>query len=480
MKMICLVSLLLSAFASASAIAQQPNGEDDDGKLRQFVQQCRARYAETDARIDKAGVRDAGFYRVPGFPFLRTDRLLSSFGDELGDINTLGTWMLQLREYDGIARDAELQNLGMAKQPRADLLNDLRLCAVWMSFDVMADEQALKALRSAIRVPDDYREGSLQAAANLKALEDSRRKATAADFAAPLDAGTPLVLWQPTPVADDSALPAGFHDVLRDELGRVGLLMSAWPALAAKHAPQLLIESRSRADALGAPVWRGRGKALAVAVDTTLPVVHYQPGYARVDGRMLVQISYFLWLPAQAATPKRGVDGLVWRVTLNEDGEPLLYDSVRASGLDPLWFPTAGVTARASASDSLLMPQAPPQPPFALRLRAGSHALVRLQPASELAGMPSHRYLLRAYDDLATLPTPQGGTRNLFDSAAIVPGSAAPLGADYAQAGIGHLGSVRQWNHLATALTGRQHFDDPYLIGKLFELPPVAMRTAAH
>lgn len=477
MKVIRILSLLLPLLVSIGAAAQQTDNEDD-GKLQQFVQQCRARYAETDALIDKAGVRDGGFYRVPGFPFLRTDRLLSSFGDELGDINTLGTWMLQLREYDGIARDAELQNLGMAKQPRADLLNDLRLCAVWMSFDVMADEAALKKLRTAVRVPDDYLDDSPQAVASLKALEAARRNATQVDFSAPLDAKTPLTLWQPTPVADDSALPQDFHEVLRDELGRVGLLMSAWPALAAKHAPQLLIESQGRADALGTPVWRGSKRGLDVDIDTTTPVVYYQPGYARVDGRMLVQVSYFLWLPAQTAKARRGVDSLIWRVTLNENGEPLMYDSVRANGLDPLWFPVPGVKPRAGATESVLMPQAPPQQAFALRLKAGDHALVRLQTIAETAVNKPRRYTLRTYDDLATLPTPQGGTRNLFDSAAVVPGIATLLSRDYARVGIRHLGSVRQWNHLAIALSSRRHFDDPFLIGSLFELPPVSIRTA--
>ena len=277
MKILRLLPLLLSLCAPC-VMAQEP----DDGKLQEFVQQCSVRYAETDTLIDKAGTRDAGFYRVPGFPFLRTDRLLSSFHDELSDLNTLGTWLLQLREYDSIARDAELQNLGMAKQPRADLLNDLRLCAVWMSFDVMADPAALKKLFAATRVPDDYAEGSPKISLSLQALDSAQRSATLQRFSAPLDTKVRLDLWQPTPVVDDSALPAGFHEVLRDELGRVGLLMSAWPALAAKHAPRLLIESRSRNDALGTPVWRGSKKALSAAVDIATPIVYYQPGYARL------------------------------------------------------------------------------------------------------------------------------------------------------------------------------------------------------
>src|SRR5581483_11457151 len=130
--------LLASCAHPAPPVPQAP--ADPDTKFRAFLAQCRQQYADVDARIASAGVHDDEFFAVPGFPYVRTDRLMSAYRNEVsGDLNTRGTWMLQLRENDSIARDIELTNLGMPKFERADLLNTLRTCAVWLSFDELAD-----------------------------------------------------------------------------------------------------------------------------------------------------------------------------------------------------------------------------------------------------------------------------------------------------------------------------------------------------
>ncbi|MFC6673116.1 hypothetical protein [Marinobacterium aestuariivivens] len=43
---------------------------------------CLVRFEAADRQIRQAGVEDQGFPRVPGFPFLRTSRLLASFSQE--------------------------------------------------------------------------------------------------------------------------------------------------------------------------------------------------------------------------------------------------------------------------------------------------------------------------------------------------------------------------------------------------------------
>src|SRR2546421_13061680 len=91
-----LAVFLLYACATPKPAADSASGDE---KFQKFLQQCRTRYVEVDAQIQKAGVHDAAYYSVPGFPYVRTDRLMSSYrGEVSGDINTLGTWMLQLRE----------------------------------------------------------------------------------------------------------------------------------------------------------------------------------------------------------------------------------------------------------------------------------------------------------------------------------------------------------------------------------------------
>ena len=60
--------LLLSAVAAAlsAGCARTPKIVEPSGFFI-ALKTCRARYAEIDAKIDAAGVRDGTFHRVPGF-----------------------------------------------------------------------------------------------------------------------------------------------------------------------------------------------------------------------------------------------------------------------------------------------------------------------------------------------------------------------------------------------------------------------------
>ncbi|HZP13485.1 MAG TPA: hypothetical protein VFB36_13780 [Nevskiaceae bacterium] len=392
-----LFALLLASCAHpAPPVPQAP--ADPDTKFRAFLAQCRQQYADVDARIASAGVHDDEFFAVPGFPYIRTDRLMSSYRNEVsGDLNTLGTWMLQLRENDSIARDIELTNLGMPKFERADLLNTLRTCAVWLSFDELADPATLAKLVDAAKIADAPAPAIAQS--NVQAAPPSHAKS---------------VLWQASPAPTDVHLPRGFADAARDELGRVGLLMDQWPALAAQHAPKLLIATAGEGDRIGAPILTAQGPS----VDASRPVVYYLPSYARVGQRTLVQLNYFVWFSARPGA----LDGLIWRVTLAEDGKPLGYDYVRADGHD---------YARVVAQHEV-----------AAALRSGSHTVERVIEAGHGS---AKRYELRPYEDLMTLDTPGGGTRSLF-------------GPD----GIGRDGVTRQWGHHAISAT--RYFDDPRLL----------------
>ena len=465
------------ATESAGAPAQ---GEGDE-KFQKFLHQCRDSYADVDARIAKAGVHDATYYQVPGFPYVRTDRLMSSYrGEVSGDINTLGTWMLQLRENDSIARDIELANMGMPKYERADLLNSLRTCAVWLTFAELADPPTLARLIDAVQIPEP------PAPAEQKTVVQelsARRAKILAEFSGPLPRpSVPLTNWQVKQPPPDPNLPHGFSQVARDELGRIGLLMNQWPELAAQNAPQLLIETGGDYDRLGTPILTAGGPS----VDTSKPVVYYLPSYARVGSRTLVQINYIFWFsarpPGREGDLEAGaLDGRIWRVTLGDDGKALAYDTIRASGFDHLWFPDRSLAPRADVADAEppLVPQTQiPQGGVALRLQSATHDLRRLIRSKDTQVAETRRYELRPYEDLMTLPAPSGGTRSLFDPSGVVPGSERPANPLYRAAGVAQAGAMRQWGNHETALLGRRYFDDPRLIEELFVMSPPATEHA--
>ena len=468
------ISLMASTVSTAQTDASKaPDAAGD--KFEKFLSGCHTQYDEIDGRIDQAGVRDAGYYRIPGFPYLRTDRLMSSYRDALGDLNTLGVWMLQLRENDSIARDIELTNLGMPKYERAALLNDLRVCAVWMSYADLDDVATRQRLMDTAQVPDDYAEGMPKPDDHLTADVQLHHSAIKSLFAHPLNPRQRATLWRPAHEVDAKLLPKGFSGVARDELGRVGLLMNVWPELAAKYAPHLLMENSHANDVLGSPVLGPNGPT----IDTTKAIVYYLPNYARIGGRTLVQLVYFVWFPktgSSSAAP--ALDGLIWRVTLDEQGQPLLYDTINASGFDPLWFPTHPLKLKNPVGQEMaLVPQAStPSLPFTLRLQSGTHVPMRLmaeKKGSDKHDVAAHRYELRPYEDLFTLNVPGGGTQSLFNTEGVIVGTEPADSARYFATGIKHAGALREWGRHPIALDSRVHFDDPFLIDSRFEVPAV-------
>ena len=54
---------------------------------------CRSEFDAIEARIAEAGVREASFHVVPGFAYLRTDRMLASFAHEVKSLEEVGGYL---------------------------------------------------------------------------------------------------------------------------------------------------------------------------------------------------------------------------------------------------------------------------------------------------------------------------------------------------------------------------------------------------
>ncbi|MDH4235367.1 MAG: hypothetical protein OEV15_09585, partial [Gallionella sp.] len=106
-------SLLVVLSLAGCATSVKPVASSADNALAA----CRALYREVDTAIERAGVRDQGSSLVPGFPYLRTTRLLASFRDELTDSQHWPAWTGHMAALDAEARALELRNLS---KPVAD------------------------------------------------------------------------------------------------------------------------------------------------------------------------------------------------------------------------------------------------------------------------------------------------------------------------------------------------------------------------
>lgn len=484
---LALASLLPFAISGCSTMLAGSRPDTPDGD------KCLKLYEQVDARIDGAGVRDASYHRIPGFPYLRSDRYSASFARQIPTMDAFWEWVGYLRANEDESREIELRNLKMTPEESASLLLDMRACGGWLRSWELEDADFRDKLVASAAVPDDYSTGQRIAGLYplavpfLKRAIAQEREATRAAFAAPLeDPASPasLVLWKPhaNPQVEYEAGTIDLRNKPRDLLGRIGLLWSEVVHIAYTHAPQLWIETAGDYDRVGAPFHSANGPD----VDVGKPTVYFLPGLARFGGKSLLQINYFVWfserLPQHRSDGVAGtMDGLIWRVTFDEQGQPLMHDTVRISGDDHLGFAMQPqLKRREDASASVLFPQKDlPAGDVAVRLRTGTHAVLRLVAADDAKAGKQSTYELKPYDELLTLDDPAGGTRSLFDASGFVPGTERSERFWIWSSGVRNAGAMRQWGHHATTTVGRAHFDDPFLLEQLFVVPPDAPAPAS-
>lgn len=446
---------------------------------------CAGWYEALDARIAAARVSDAQDFRVPGFPYLRTDRLLASFAERarLSDA-AFHAYVQRLIALDLAAREREIGNLGAVPAP--ELLGQARTCARLLSERDFAEPAVRTTLLENSRVPDDYSDGARLAglypltrlffSRGVRAWEDEVR----ASFAA-VHVETNVVRYAP---------PAGQPALSRAEaaslIGRAELDALGIPRLSARelarfaaaYAPSVEVRITGDYDRPGALRWGA--DPTTPEVDTAAPVVYVQQAHTRYGERVLLQLVYTMWF-SERPREREGdllagrLDGLVWRVTLAPDGEPLVYDSIHPCGCYHQFFPTARARP-APAPDAfeewafspLRLPRVGENERPLLRLAPRTHFLEGVALTRDAESVV--RYALRDYDELRSLPRADGSRRSAFGPDGVIPGTERAERLVFWPMGIRAAGAMRQWGRQATAFVGRRHFDDADLLERRFRL----------
>lgn len=478
-----LIAGLVIAGGLTLGCTQAPKPSPFTGFYRGY-DNCREQYAEMDARVAEAGVRDAEFYRVPGHPYLRTDRLLATFRNQVSGLNEVNEWIRRMREMDQDSRDFEYANLGIGEL-EASLKRDRFLnCGRVLASIELQDPQAWARLQAAVVPRDAYSEfarflglHALRIPGILRREADHRAQLTAEQTQDPAISDGAWREWVVKPV-ENLALMEEMASKLRfNELGFPALFGSQWRALVESHAPHLWFEAQAKSDGPAAPVWTPEG----LAVDASRPMASYQIGYTRLGTQLLVQISYTFWFRSDWEQRSAPLDGLVWRVTLDQRLEPLTYESVHPSGRDHRWYPVQAMQLRPDAQvrESFVSPELAPARQPALLIEEGTHRLRRVAMGGQRLLGERGQFELRPYEDLYTLPLPEGGTRSLFGPDGLI---AHGRGRDEVAgwfSGIRRPGVPRQTGHHAIGYVDRRHFDDPDLLDATFVAPPHVEGTAA-
>ena len=482
-----LAVVLLAGCASSGRYLEAPSEE---------VRSCAHWYQALDRAVDEAGVRDAQYARVPGFPYFRVDRTLASLrARAVHEPRALQAFAERLGELDLDARRYEILNLppdridellgtGRGATPSAALRRTADCGRLLRELDLAKPDTGAALLEHA-QVPDDYSMASrvigLYPVARLPFAKGVRRweQETVKAFGASV-APDKAVRYAPprTGTLPRAAVGAVLARATRDPLGMSRLSALELAGLAASYAPSFEIGIQGDYDRFGEMRWT-RGVEIP-QVDGSQLAVYVQAAQTRYRGRMLLQLVYTIWFPER---PGQGsfdllagrLDGIVWRVTLAPDGEPLLYDSIHPCGCYHKFFPTPRARPLA-APDALeewaFVPQGLPRVAEeerpVVRLASGTHYVEQVTLVRGIDSLA--RYEFRPYDELRSLQRLDGGRRSAFGPDGLIAGSERAERFLFWPMGIASAGAMRQWGRHATAFVGRRHFDDADLIERRFDL----------
>lgn len=493
------VQLLILLLISSCTFVRQTHSDQKPIPDSPALQACSALISETEQAIFKAGVVDSQTRRITGFPYLRVGRFLASYRHEVTD-QTFPYWVDLLQQHALSGWRTELQNLpgGIRNhlQDQASLTFAINkpLLAVLFECGTLLRERELdevaeqNRLREEAVVPADYR--TWQQILGLYPLTaivfrsgiNRWHQETQEIFKRPL-ADLPikgqLRRYKPGSFSHSPA-QAKVAEILRQASAnplRIPLPSSDQiNRLFEGFAPIFEIDVASNADKIG--------RAMLISehypyIETTEAVVYRHLSHTRLGSQTLLQLNYSIWFPSRPKSSDLDLlggrlDGIIWRVTLSPDGQPLLYDSIHQCGCYHLFFPLQHsklMPRSAGFNEPAFTPQqAMPvskNDRIVIRIASTTHYIQRVYSADDQSA-EVHYYSWDNIDSLRSLPLPDGSQHSLFGEDGIVNGSERGERYLFWPMGIPNSGAMRQWGNHATAFVGRRHFDDARLLDNSF------------
>ncbi|WP_430475877.1 hypothetical protein ACQ0MK_09990 [Thalassospira lucentensis] len=454
---------------------------------------CRDQLTHVDGLIEKAGVRNAAGTPVVGYPFLRANRNSVVMGKQVAERDDQGLndkglfkdWIAQMRQLDRQARASEVQNLPVGHGISIDAVEN---CANQLVVDLTLPDFA--PISTAVFIPDDYLD--FQRIAGLYPLPafaahfgyEGWKRENLQSFGQSPSVFASSGFWRGYVASNQGVkADAGFiADLPRDGFGRLVPTSVELEKIAQTYAPELRVREASDSDRIGRPVLATRDAISEI--DTTRPTIFYRLNHGYFNGNWYPQIVYSVWFPER---PENGMfdilaghlDALVWRVTLDHDGRPLIADSIHGCGCYHLFFPGNGLKRIQAPEDGDIRETAESPAGFVdgdilthpvLWVDAMSHYLMAVT-ATENTRQPDATSTaeLILEQSLTSVKLDDGtGYASLYDEDGFVPGTDRLERFILWPLGIERPGAMRQWGHHTTAFVGRRHFDEPGLIGRYF------------
>ncbi len=451
-----------------------------------------------DRTIAEAGVQDGSVFTVSGFPYLRTNRFLTGLKNDLNTDAGKNEWVDRLQQLDLEARQKEIHNLPAAALK--DLARELgeptgrkmlqAQAAFYSEKMLIHDERRpdfYEVLLEAVTDPSEYSTTmrvfgiypltSIPVATVTRSVQEKFRKwhHTPPNRLETLgELTTYLPSWNTE--YSEKTVRLVLNRSRQNELHIPQPSSADQKTLLAMFAPVLNQDVAASYDHIGEVVWQDN----KVGINPAKPTVYYYFSHARLKGAPVLQLNYVFWYSARNG-PKspwieRGpIDGITVRVSLDYDGRPFMVDIMNNCGCYHFFVPHHKKIGKMIPTpfgiDAFVprrLPQSYPQKRLQLRIISGWHQVAHID--EEMNAARSLSYQLAAYEQLEKLPHGGESFESIFNSAGIGKGSERIEPLIFFPMGIVDIGSMRQRGHHAVKLVGREHFDDPDLFDRNFEI----------
>jgi hypothetical protein len=454
------------------------------------VGSCADFFASLDKKTEEAGVLDPGVFRVKNYPNLRVNRFIASFRDEVDGKAAFTEWVDRMQAIDQHARRFEIANLpdsaaaslDSANQ-RAGLYRKVETCGNKLKAADFRSIENQKSLRNSVSVPADYI--PLRRVLGLYPLTRwfvSHRVSVWHDevhktFSTEPPANWKTIRYVPTEPIHMSGSRPVVQPEKRDALGIPIYSKKELKTLFRTWAPVWEIQFKGDYDRIGTPVWTGNG---VLKVDTSRPVTYTLLSFTRFGKDILTQLNYIIWFPSR---PKEGaldiyggpIDGLNYRVTLDNNGQAILYETIHNCGCYYKAYPTHRLKVREKidyGEPPLILGApdiTPSQNKMTVAMETRTHYVQHLYPSSRQAQTAMTVYPFADYNRLRSLSYSKNQRKSMFDQSSIVPESERLERFILWMTGVYSPGAMRQWGRHAVAFVGERDFDDPFYMDKMFK-----------
>ncbi len=453
--------------------------------------ECAAFFVTLDRLTTHSNAVNAGYGRVAGYPYLRTDRFLASFRQEEMGRQAYTVWVDHMQILDQRARRSEIANLSDSEiaglgtvQRRDDLFDKVIACGDLLKENDFSGVGGKKRLDLDVAVPDAYiaprRILGLYPLTSWFVSQGVRRWHAEArqEFSVSANSNWRSIRYSLDGESDMKAARRIVEQARRDALGIPIYDPTDLDGLFRAHAPLWEVETLSGDDRIGAPVWSPDG---LLSIDTMLPATYTRLSFTRFNSSILTQLNYIIWFPSRPKTSAWDIygglfDGLTYRVTLDENGAPILFETMHNCGCYYKAYPTNGLLVRdpIDYAEPPLILNAPvvnySTESMVVAMASGTHYVNHLYPLPRNGHADSVAYQLVDYDVLKQLPRADGQVKSMFDRYGLVPGTQRLERYILWPTGVLSPGAMRQWGSHAVAFVGRRHFDDPFYLQKMFIL----------